>query len=594
LNGFLAIATPDGECTLAVTPEDRAGDRMCANPANTVRVALDGRLDNRDELIAAFAGDGRPVSGDGDAEIVLRAYDTWGDACAAHLRGDFAFALWDARRGALVCGRDILGSRPLYVHARGGTIAAASEIAPLLRTPGVSREPNEALLAECLNGNIVDRTATVWRDIDRLPPAHVLVAERGRVETRGYWQPDPRREIRYRTDDEYGEHLADLLRAAIRRRMSRHAPVGVMLSGGLDSSSIVAALHDLALAGADRPLPTYSLTTRGEPWDEVEYLDAVTARYPVISERRRHFEAPAEYYAAKTIAYQDLPPFPNGVMADSILSAAADAGHRVLLTGLWSDEWLGGSFLHYADLIEQRRFRDAWRLFRAQSDRADAFRPTSLFRSSIWPLVPPSAREAIKGVLGRDGVAPWVTRAFASRVDLPSRLRPAPPPIQLATRAKTESWSSAMGGLSIRATEEERRTTAAFGIETRHPFGDRSILEFGLALPENQRWRGQLAKPVLRHAGRAWLPPLVLERSTVTGAASVIGRAVERQFAAGLWDNASTVRRGWVNRPALLESFDEMQGGRTRRDGAQALAFPLWLACSVELFARHVLEESRG
>lgn len=593
MNGFIAVATPDGECTLAVTPEECAGDASAADESRSVRVVLDGRIDNRDELVDAFTADGRAIRGDTDAEIVLRAYDTWGDDCAAHLRGDFAFAIWDARRRALVCGRDVLGSRPLYVHARNGTVAAASEIAPLLRVAGVSRGPNEAILAEFLNGSILDPSATVWRDIDRLLPAHVLVAERGRVQSRRYWQPHPDREIRYQRDDEYGEHLADLLRAAIRPRVRGAGPIGVMLSGGLDSSSIVAALHELAFAGSDHPLTTYSLSTPGEPWDEAPYLDAVAEKYPVISERRRHFEAPAEYYAAKAIAHQDLPPFPNGVMAEPILSAAAGASHRVLLTGLWSDEWLGGSFLHYADLIEQRRFRDLWRLYRAQSDDADAFRPASLFRSSVWPLVPPPARAAIKRVLGRDGVAPWVTREFASRVELPARLRPAPPPIRLATRAKTESWSAAIGGQSVRATEIERRTTAAFGIDTRHPFGDRRILEFGLALPEDQRWRGRFAKPVLRNAGRASLPPLLLERSTGTTASSVVGRAVARQFAAGLWDNASTVRRGWVNRLALLKSFDDMRRG-SAAGGDGALAFPLWLVCSVELFVRHVLEASHG
>ena len=592
---FLVIVTPDGSCELRATPEDPAAGQPCANESQTVQAVIDGRIDNAEELVAAFDAAGRPLRARTDAALLLAAYDLWGDGCAERLRGDFAFAIWDAPRRRLVCARDILGSRPLYVQARGGGIAVASEIAPLLRLPGASREPNEALLAEYLNGTIVHRTDTVWRDIDRLLPAHLLMAEGGRVATRCYWQPDPHREVRYRDDNEYGEHLADLIRSAIRPLVCGRVPFGVMLSGGLDSSSIVGALHDMALAGPQRPLPTFSVTTPGEPWDEVEYLDAVTAKWPVTSVRRRHVEGTPEYYAAKTVAYQDLPPFPNGVMADAMFQAAADAGVAVLLTGLWSDEWLTGSFLHYTDLIQQRRFVELWRHFRAQSDRADGFRPDSLFRSMIWPLVPRPAREAIKHGLGRDGVAPWVNRAFAARTGLPARIRPAAPPLRFPTRAKTESWTGALGAFSIRGTELERRTTAGFGIETRHPYADRRILEFGLALPEDQRWRGRFPKPALRNAARAWLPPAVLERSTYTGASSVILRAVQGQFAAGLWDNAASVRQGWINLPALHTAFEEMMGRyRSGGDSYMRLASPLWHACSVELFARHVLEESHG
>ncbi len=392
MNRFIVSVSPTGVCTLASSPADPAEGRRCVRRAGARQAALDGRFDNLAELAGAFAAAGRPLGEpDDDLGALLRAYELWGDACAGYLRGDFAFAIWDAPRGALICARDILGNRPLYVHARNGAVAVASEIAPLLRLPSVSREPNEALLAECLNGVIVHRTETVWRDIERLLPAHVLVAERGRVTVHEYWRPDRSREIRYADDREYADHLADLLRASIRVRLRGARSVGVMLSGGLDSSSIVAAMHEMQIAAADRPLATFSMSSPGEPWDEVEYLDAVTARFPVASARAGHAEPPASYYVERTKTYQDLAPFPNGVMADAMLTAAAGAGVDVLLTGLWSDEWLAGSFLHYADLVAGGRLRDAWRHYRAQSHR----------RRRVSPELPVSHRRLAAGAVCR-------------------------------------------------------------------------------------------------------------------------------------------------------------------------------------------------
>jgi asparagine synthase (glutamine-hydrolysing) len=277
-----------GQCERAVTP-GAARLQPCANEEGTVRLVLDGRFDNVADLTGAFTAAGLPLRGCSDVELLLQAYELWGQDCAEHLIGDFAFAIWDSRRRALVCARDVLGTRPLYLHVGDTCIAAASEIAPLLRHPKVSRRPNEGYLAECLNGRARHPSDTVWQDVTRLEPAHALVAERGRVAVRRYWQPDPTRTISYRSDDEYAEHLAELIRVAVASRMRNAPKVGMMLSGGVDSSSIVGAIHELRLAGADQPLATFSLAAAGEPWDETRCRRADCCRlrgHPPTTSRR--------------------------------------------------------------------------------------------------------------------------------------------------------------------------------------------------------------------------------------------------------------------------------------------------------------------
>jgi hypothetical protein len=215
-----------------------------------------------------------------------------------------------------------------------------------------------------------------------------------------------------------------------------------------------------------------------------------------------------------------------------------------------------------------------------------------MFRSIVWPLVPAPVRGAVKRALGRDGVAPWVTDRLARRVALRERLRPPASDIAFRTRAQAESHRMAFSGDTLHGSEAHERSASLFGLDTRHPFGDRRILEFGLAIPEEQRWRGPLTKFVLRTAAHDWLPQSILERTTYGGASSVVCNTVRDLVASGLWQNSVMARRGWVETGALSRAFNEMSAlfgaGDERYDD---LANRLWLVCAVELWARHVLEE---
>jgi len=587
-NGSVALA----HCQLALTKEAATERQPHANESGTVRVVLDGRLDNRNELAGDLRAEGVGLRDESDVELLLRAYECWGEACAAQLLGDFAFAIWDAGRQALVCARDVLGVRPLHVFARDGLVVIASEIAPLKRHPAVSREPNEGFIAELLTGQIVSHTDTVWRDISRLRPAHLLTAEQGHVTIRRYWQVDPRFEIRYRRDDEYADHLTDLIRQAVRARCRSAGPVGVMLSGGIDSSSLVGAIHDINAVNGSSPVSTFSIVSPDAAWDETPSIDAVAAMWPVASQRFSPTDEDCEYYASEAARHEYLPPYPNGVMANALFATAAERGVRVILTGLWSDEWLAGSFLHYSDLLRRGHLGGFWRHYRAQPDRLDVFRPLSMFRSSLWPLVPASTRQVIRYVLGRDGIPPWVNRSLASRVGLAERIQPAPPDVSLSTLAKTDSYGTATNGLTVHGMEAEDRSVAQFGLETRHPYGDRRIMEFGLAIPEEQRWRGPWTKFVLRNASRRWVPSMIRNRITTAGAADVLLRAVQQHVESGLWHNSVIARRNWVDLVPLRQAYNEMLIRYRASDEAyERLVFPLWLVCAVEVWARNALKE---
>src|SRR5262249_22570050 len=157
--------------------------------------------DNREELRAALLAKGAQLPSDTDAELVLRAYQVWGEECPLKILGDFAFAIWDGPKQQLFCARDILGIKPFYYYANKGKFLFASELRAVLADESVRRQPNEGMVAEYLSNVITSKTETLYRDVLRLPPATFMIVRPSNIRIHKYWEINPKREIRYRTDD---------------------------------------------------------------------------------------------------------------------------------------------------------------------------------------------------------------------------------------------------------------------------------------------------------------------------------------------------------------------------------------------------------
>jgi len=247
------------------TPEAISERQPDADAVASLAITFDGRIDNRDELIRLLGAAGRPPRDDTDVEIVLRAYQCWGESCAVRLLGDFAFAIWDGRRGSLFCARDLFGTRPLYYHHRPGQIFAfASTPAALFAGAVLAKQLNEARIADYLVSELegVDKTSTFYAGVLRLPPAHTLTIGPSGLSLKRYWQPQPGPELRLSSDKEYEEAFLEPFTAAVRCRLRGGEMVTSMLSGGLDSSSIVGVGRKLRLDAGGAPLRTYSVIRR--------------------------------------------------------------------------------------------------------------------------------------------------------------------------------------------------------------------------------------------------------------------------------------------------------------------------------------------
>ena len=224
---------------LDLTPGSSRERQPTVDHQDGLVLTSDARIDNRDELVRAL-GDGGylPDEAPTEADIILAAYRRWGEACPGHIIGDFAFAIWDERREILFAARDPMGMRALYYRVEPRRVLFATEVKQILAAPDIQARLFEPAVAAFLASTTGLPEWTYYQGIAQLPPAHALSADAGGHRTWRYWAIDPGYEIRYTEEGQYAEHFAEIFKEAVRCRLRSSKPVGIFLSGGMDSGSV--------------------------------------------------------------------------------------------------------------------------------------------------------------------------------------------------------------------------------------------------------------------------------------------------------------------------------------------------------------------
>lgn len=579
-----------GHLMFRTTPESAGERQPVTDETGQRRLVLDGRIDNRAELVDALHSAGSGLRDDTDAELALQAYAAWGEGFAGRLVGDFALVVWDGLRGRLVCARDPLGIKPFHYFHDGRTFLAGSELRTILADPAVPTEPDEGMVGEYLAGAVTSLEATLFRSVRRLPPGHLLVVEPGRFDLRRYWDIDPSREISHSSDAAYAGHFLDIFREAVRSRLRGLGPVGAELSGGIDSSSIVGVAHTLGKAPE-----TFSLLFPGLPCDETAHIASVNRMWGLRSTAVSPDPADLAPYRGDARGHRDFPATPNEAAAWPLWSLAREKGFRVLLSGCGGDEWFTGNSLHYADYLRGfrlptlvRQMRADRRLPRGAGVPAVWVPARPLLHAGLLPLVPPRLLAAGRRLLGRGEPAPgWIDARFARRIGLADRLRRPITPHRFRSFVQREMYGDLQNGAMIQGFESEERAQSALGIEVRYPFMDRRVVEFAFALPEEQRWRRERPKYVLHRAMRGLLPESVRERLDKADFSHLLPETMRAMGAERRFDSLAIEAAGWVDGTRLREDYRTMMQGYSRGEGAyRAHAWRLWMVLGVELWYR--------
>ena len=505
-----------GHTLLATTPEALVEQLPLTDADSGCTITADVRLDNREELIAALGlrDEARTI---GDGELTLRAYLKWGEDCPKHLLGDFAFAIWDARARRLFCARDHMGMRQLnYCHVPGKLFAFATEAEALVAHPAVPKQINEGRIADVLDDlEGVDFTSTLFGEVLRLAPAHVLIVGPAGVSLHRYWRLTPGPELKLENDHAYEAAFLLVLTEAVRCRLRSAGPVGSMLSGGMDSGSIVALAAQLLAANGDGPLRTFSATgpdpaicPESKAIQTVLGLKGIVAA--TIDYLALHHRLP-ELWRLETDTGEPFDQHMTLVRAVYLL--ARESGVKAVLDGAAGDVVLT-SGNRVAAHLRQWRFRSAWRDARGE----EAFWKIAKYRvrsmlGGLWvAFVPNKVRRARRRLAWRFddaklGLSQTIDPNFARRADLRGRRNTSRAFVSLDDLTDAERRAEAIGHPQLVAGRERYdRTAAAVGIEPRDPFMDIRVIQFCLSLPADQLQRGGWPKHLLRRATEELLP----------------------------------------------------------------------------------------
>ncbi len=491
------------------------GHQPLSNEDGTIWIAYNGEIMNSPALRAELAGLGHRFATASDTEVVVHAYEEWGDQAVTRLRGMFAFALWDGRRRRLVAARDRFGIKPLYYAHDGALFACASEMAPVLAAlPALPRRVDRAGLWRLFELGHVPGPGTLLERVVQLPPAHLLVVEDGRLETRPYWQlafPPEGEEATPPLADAV-EAFRDRLRETVDAWRLSDVPVGSLLSGGIDSSALAALLTDVSGGSIHTFTIGFARSAGGRTYDE----SAVARRVAEHLGSTHHeivFGPEAFDLLPRLVERLETPLCSaTAIPIYMLYRACREAGFKVVLTGEGADELLGG--YHWMD--GDRRIRP-W------------LRWPRLLRGPLTWLPLPASR-AGRRVLGEGGTDPVARYALWQRLTSPPGRH-----MLLAVDAEQPpiagEWAARLGPalagrhplhqfLQLEAATrlpdfinlEVDRMSMASSVEARPPFLDHELWEHAARLAPSLKLAPKENKRLLRQAMAGALPAAVTRR----------------------------------------------------------------------------------
>jgi asparagine synthase (glutamine-hydrolysing) len=571
----------------------RFDDRPAA-AAPSVRVAFDGRLDNRDDLIDACRERRRISTASSDAELAAAGYDVFGLDFARHLLGDFAVAVIDARARRVVLARDAMGIRPLYYRRTPTSLVFASDIKTLLADPDFEARPNNQLLAELLLRRTHRRPSdgsTLFAGVSQVPPAHVAIFTATDERIHRYWDFDRCATTGCQSFDEYADAFRHHFQRAVKRRIRSANPVAVAVSGGLDSSAIFCT----ATVRAETSIVGLTYTTRdGGPSDESAYVAEVER---ACGRTIRYVDTPAEglLFQSAEMVHAAEAPMLNGqwFRGDRLMRAVTASGATTLLTGHWADQMLFDQ-AYLVDLLRTGRWgtihthlNEYLRWF--PDAQGNEFR-TQFGSDVLEHACPPWVRgcvRAVKSVWNQP--APW------DDWYCDSLLREARPDVfphdEGATALASALYREVRSQYHHLCREWSAKVATHYGVEAAFPFLDRDLVEFLIGVPATVLVRGGVPKALFRESLRGTMPEAILRRRTKGDFTEGVNHVTRRDFAAVarmLGPDSLAVQLGYVDADKLKKGL-AAAGAALERSTTSVISWRVTSIAALEIWLRQFI-----
>ncbi len=535
--------TAIGHLLLHSTPESVGDALPRTGAAGNLILTSHARIDNREELFRRLDIPVTERANMPDSAIILQAYEKWGQACPEYLIGDWCFGIWDKARQTMFLARDHHGNTGIYYYQNPRIFAFSSCLKGLFALPDVPREPNSLRIAQILVSWPEQGEATCYKEIKRLPPAHQMSINRENIAKRQYWHLENTPSLRLGSDQEYVDAFLEVYTEAVRCRMRSLRPVGVTLSGGLDSGSVSAvAAREMGYCGKRLPafssVPLYDATDQTPPsrfGDESPFIEA-TARHAGnidITYIRAEDVSPVQGIE-RALELHDEPGHAaaNVFWIISLLKAAQNRGIGALLTGQGGNatiSWDAPGYL--ASLARNYQWKSLQRELKAI--KASTRRP--LWRLIAGRIVKPLLLDPFMGILQRTNHSsePWarysaINRAFAREWAITERMRQSghDPLFRTTADPREGRFRIIKPGRSIIGFLWQENG-AGFGLEVRDPTCDKRVMEFCLSVPDDQYLRNGKDRWLIRRAMGDLMPVSVLNETRRGLQAADIGRRLQ-------------------------------------------------------------------
>jgi asparagine synthase (glutamine-hydrolysing) len=543
-------------------------------------VIFNGEIYNHADVRHDLESRGHVYRTRSDTETIVHAYEEWGDACVERFRGMFAFAIWDAPKRRLLLVRDRLGIKPLYWTQTPDALLFGSEIKAILASGLVEANANEAVLPEVLSTRYTSSADTMFRGIHKLLPGHLLVFQNGEVHTRQYWDLPARRgdpaPVQAGLHGELNPvaRFRQLLEESVRLRLMSDVPLGMFLSGGIDSSAIAALMARMI----GRPLQTFSVAFKDRAFNELGYAREVAraigaASHEIVIDDRDFFGA-----LPKLIWHEDEPIAHTSSVPLYFVSALARRHVTVVLTGEGSDELLAG----YG---KYPRVAWNWRAGTVYERMVPGALRASIAHGVVRWLPSKLTRYTRRSFLAMDRTPEsmffdnFASIRLADQQSLLSRAF-RPQATRAAAYGRSLEYFNASNGAStlldrllytdiktylVELLMKQDQMSMAASIESRVPFLDHKLVEFAATLPDEWKLDGWTTKRVLRESMKGLLPDSILNRPKM-GFPVPFSKWTRNGWNAVVRDvllDRRSRERGLLDPPAIEHLLDDHAAGRT-------------------------------
>jgi asparagine synthase (glutamine-hydrolysing) len=572
------------------------GKQPISNEDGTIVTVFNGEIYNYHELRERLQSRGHMLATASDTEVIVHLYEDFGEECVQHLRGMFGFAVWDARRRKIFVARDRLGIKPMYYMHAGGHLIFASEIKAILEHPAAKVHLNTSALNIFLSLKYVPAPQTMFEGISALPPGCSLTCDANGLKVRRYWDLSFANQSNcHRSEETYAEHLEALLRECVKLHLVSDVPFGAFLSGGLDSSTIVALMSQFL----NEPVKTYSVGFEGdaETFSELPYARMIAKKYQ--TDHHEVLIRPSDLInlSEKVVWHLDQPIADDACLANFMVAGLASRDVKMVLTGEGGDELFAG-YARYAGERLSPLFQHLPRAAKSAALRVSGCvpglrrqklalfalsQPDEVSRFVNWfPLFNSEAKqnllsEEFKHAL--TGSAASATAVFAEHLARAD----ATDPINRMLYVDTKLW------LPDDLLARGDKTSMAASLEARVPLLDHKLVEFAASLPPNLKVKGLTRKYLLKKVSQAWLPPEIINRKKkgFPMPMSLWFRKEARSFLRDALSPAAMQRRGLFKPAAVQKLISDHETGFADHGSL------LWGLLSIELWQRVFMDSHK-